>query len=392
MSVDKNEVLKQFIATRNYTEKIVEPLAVGDFESQPVEWVSPPKWHLGHTTWFFEQFLLAESISDYKWFDDDFAFLFNSYYNTIGKRVLRTDRGNLTRPIIEEVFTYRKEITLRMTNWMSDNELSDQQLKLIELGINHEQQHQELLITDIKYILGHNPLFPVYDGIAKVEIENVTSQEWISLKEGIYSIGNEGEKFCYDNELSKHQVFLHEFEISNRLVSNGDFIEFIEAGGYTNFDYWLDEGWAWVKEKKVNSPKYWFQENGDWFHYTLAGYKKVQPNDVLCHVSYYEAVAYAEWKGMRLPTEYEWEAASDKLDWGSRWEWCASSYMPYPGFDKPEGAVGEYNGKFMVNQMVLRGSSAATAPNHSRKTYRNFFHPHFQWQFSGIRLAKKQKI
>ena len=192
MSVDKNEVLKQFIATRNYTEKIVEPLAVGDFESQPVEWVSPPKWHLGHTTWFFEQFLLAESISDYKWFDDDFAFLFNSYYNTIGKRVLRTDRGNLTRPIIEEVFTYRKEITLRMTNWMSDNELSDQQLKLIELGINHEQQHQELLITDIKYILGHNPLFPVYDGIAKVEIENVNSQEWISLKEGIYSIGNEG--------------------------------------------------------------------------------------------------------------------------------------------------------------------------------------------------------
>ena len=175
MSVDKNEVLKQFIATRNYTEKIVEPLAVGGFESQPVEWVSPPKWHLGHTTWFFEQFLLAESISDYKWFDDDFAFLFNSYYNTIGKRVLRTDRGNLTRPIIEEVFTYRKEITLRMTNWMSDNELSDQQLKLIELGINHEQQHQELLITDIKYILGHNPLFPVYDGIAKVEIENASS-------------------------------------------------------------------------------------------------------------------------------------------------------------------------------------------------------------------------
>ena len=388
----KSEVLKQFIATRNYTEKMVEPLTAGDFESQPVEYVSPPKWHWGHTTWFFEQFLLTESAIDYKWFDDDFAFLFNSYYNTIGSRVLRAERGNLTRPVVEEVLNYRKEITNRMTSWMSQNELTDKQLDLIVLGINHEQQHQELLLTDIKYILGHNPLFPSYDGKARVESKNQGELKWINVKEGLHSIGFNGEDFCYDNELSKHTVFLHEFDISNQLITNGEFIEFIGSKGYENFDYWLDEGWSWVHKNQIDSPKYWYHENGEWHHYTLAGYQKVNPNDILSHISYYEAAAFAEWKGMRLPTEFEWEAASDKFDWGTRWEWCASSYLPYPGFDKPEGAVGEYNGKFMMNQMVMRGASVATAPNHSRKTYRNFFHPHFQWQFSGIRLAKKQKV
>ncbi len=390
--MNTKELLERFKATRSYTEKIVEPLTPGDFESQPVEWVSPPKWHLGHTTWFFEQFFLVENKADYKWHNEDFAFLFNSYYNTIGDRVLRANRGNLTRPLVEEVLDYRKSVTERVCVYLETHTLTPEQFEIIELGINHEQQHQELLLTDLKYVLGNNPLFPSYDGTARVSSTNEGDQNWIKIPEGIYSIGYDGSEFCYDNELAKHQVFLHDFEVSNHLVANGEFIEFIDAGGYSNFEYWLDEGWSWIQKENLSCPMYWFNQNGEWNNYTLAGYQKVNPNEILSHISYYEAAAFAEWKGMRLPTEFEWEVASDNFKWGKRWEWTASNYLPYPGFDKPEGAVGEYNGKFMMNQMVLRGASVATAPKHSRKTYRNFFHPHFQWQFSGIRLAKKQQL
>ncbi len=390
--MNRDELLQRFLKTRSKTEYIVSPLKTGDFESQPVEWVSPPKWHLGHTTWFFEQFLLNEASPKYTWHNEDFAYLFNSYYNTIGERVLRANRGNLTRPLVEEVLEYRKAITTRVTDFIQENELNQEQHDIIELGINHEQQHQELLLTDLKYILGNNPLFPSYDGIARVSSENSAKQEWITIPESKYTIGHKDSSFCYDNELAKHQVFLHEFEVSNQLITNGEYLEFLSSGGYSSFEYWLDEGWAWVQNNEIQCPMYWHKQNGEWYNYTLAGYQKVNPNEVLSHISYYEAAAFAEWKGMRLLTEFEWEAASEQFDWGKRWEWTASSYSPYPGFDKPEGAVGEYNGKFMVNQMVLRGASVATAPNHSRKTYRNFFHPHFQWQFSGIRLAKKQRL
>lgn len=390
--MNKEELKQRFEHTRAITEELVAPLTAGDFESQPVEWVSPPKWHLGHTTWFFEQFLLKESWANYEWYNHDFAYLFNSYYNTVGDRVLRANRGNLTRPVVEEVLEYRKAITERVLNYIETNELTLKQYDIIELGINHEQQHQELLLTDLKYILGNNPLLPNYDGKARVASENSGNKEWIKIDEGNYIIGHNEEGFCYDNELSRHQVFLHEFEVSNQLITNGEFLEFMNSGGYSNFEYWLDEGWAWIQKNNISSPMYWHNQNDTWYNYTLAGYQKVKPDEILCHISFYEAAAFAEWKGMRLPTEFEWEVAADKLNWGARWEWTASSYLPYPGFDKPEGAVGEYNGKFMINQMVLRGASVATSPNHSRKTYRNFFHPHFQWQFSGIRLAKKQRL
>ena len=215
-----------------------------------------------------------------------------------------------------------------------------------------------------------------------------SSDGWTSVKEGVYEIGYVGNGFCYDNELGRHKVYLHDFKISKSLVTNGEYIEFIEAGGYEDFNLWLDEGWAWVQNERVKSPLYWKQVDGVWNQFTLGGLKRVNPDEILCHISFYEAAAFAEWKGLRLPTEFEWEIASDKFDWGTRWEWTNSAYLPYPGFDKADGAIGEYNGKFMINQMVLRGASVATSPNHSRKTYRNFFHPHFQWQFTGIRLAK----
>jgi ergothioneine biosynthesis protein EgtB len=260
--------------------------------------------------------------------------------------------------------------------------------ELLVLGLNHEQQHQELLITDLKYILGHNPLFPVYQSALSATANAGGTEGWASLEEGVYEIGFAGEGFCYDNELGRHKVYLHPAEIRRSLVTNGEFIEFIEDGGYERFELWLDEGWAWVNTHTVRSPFYWHQVDGQWQHYTLGGLQAVRPDDMLCHISLYEAAAFAAWKGMRLPTEFEWEAAADQLIWGARWEWTNSAYLPYPYFSIAPGAVGEYNGKFMMNQIVLRGASVATSPGHSRKTYRNFFHPHFRWQYTGIRLAK----
>ena len=228
----------------------------------------------------------------------------------------------------------------------------------------------------------------VYSSKGSLVHSSNSEEGYISIAEGVYPIGHVGDDFCYDNELGRHKVYQHNFQISKVLVTNGEFIEFIETGGYQDFNLWLDEGWAWVQKEKVISPLYWQKIDGEWHHFTLGGLKKIEPNEILCHVSFYEAAAFAEWKGMRLPTEFEWEIASKQLNWGNRWEWTNSAYLPYPNFSKVPGALGEYNGKFMINQMVLRGGSVATSPNHSRNTYRNFFHPHFQWQFSGIRLAK----
>lgn len=377
---------EQYNSVRKHTENICQPLQTEDFVPQPVNFVSPPKWHLAHTTWFFEQFVLKEHLPDYKVFDDDFSFLFNSYYNFVGKRVFRADRGNITRPGVQEVFEYRAYVDMHMQILL---QLKSEELKeLLELGLNHEQQHQELLLTDIKYILGNNPIFPIYN--EDLDWENDTNSEtgFVKIKEGIYEIGHNSEEFSFDNEHGRHKVYLHDFEISKALVTNSEYLDFIDAGGYKNFKYWLDEGWSWVTENKIEAPLYWHKIDGEWYHFSMNGLQKVNPEAVVTHVSFYEASAFAEWKKMRLPTEFEWEIASDKFHWGKRWEWTNSAYLPYPNFKKPEGAIGEYNGKFMVNQMVLRGSSCATSPNHSRKTYRNFFHADERWQYNGIRLAK----
>lgn len=376
----------RYNSVRKHTEHLCNPLKTEDFVPQPVNFVSPPKWHLAHTTWFFEQFILKEHLPDYAIFDEDFSFLFNSYYNFVGKRVFRADRGNITRPSVQEVFEYRAYVDMHMQILL---QLKSEELKdLIELGLHHEQQHQELLLTDIKYILGNNPIFPTYDENIDWEKQKSEESGFVKIEEGIYEIGFEGDDFSFDNEHGKHKVYLHEFEISNSLVNNSDYLEFINDNGYKNFSYWLDEGWSWVTENKIEAPLYWHKIDGEWYSYTLSGLEKVLPDAILTHISFYEASAYAAWKKMRLPTEFEWEIASDKLEWGKRWEWTNSAYLPYPNFKKPEGAIGEYNGKFMVNQMVLRGSSCATSPNHSRKTYRNFFHADERWQFNGIRLAK----
>ncbi|THD32914.1 MAG: ergothioneine biosynthesis protein EgtB [Flavobacterium johnsoniae] len=376
----------RYNSIRKHTEHLCIALTTEDFVPQPADFVSPPKWHLAHTTWFFEQFVLNEHLPDYKLFDDDFSFLFNSYYNFVGKRVFRADRGNITRPGVHEVFEYRSYVDMHMQILL---QLKSEELKdLIELGLNHEQQHQELLITDIKYILGNNPIFPVYDENIDWEKQENEETGFVKLEEGIYEIGFEGEGFSFDNEHGRHKVYLHDFEISKSLVTNAEYLEFISNGGYTNFDYWLDEGWSWVTENKIEAPLYWHKIDGEWHNYTLGGLEKLNPEAILTHISFYEAAAFATWKKMRLPTEFEWEAAADKFNWGKRWEWTNSAYLPYPNFKKPEGAIGEYNGKFMVNQMVLRGASCATPPQHDRKTYRNFFHAHERWQFNGIRLAK----
>ncbi len=380
-------IKEKYLEIRSRTEELCKPLQVEDYVPQPVPFASPPKWHLAHTTWFFEEMILKKNLSSYKEFHPDFGFLFNSYYNTIGERTFRADRGNITRPGVSEVYAYRTYVDERMMELFT-KEISAELRELIELGLNHEQQHQELLITDLKYTLGHNPIFPVYDENFNLLADQNPSYGWLSMEEGVYEIGHDNDGFCFDNELNKHRVYLHAFELSHALVTNGEYMEFMEAGGYSRFDCWLDEGWSWLNENKITSPLYWHKINGKWHYFTLAGLKEVDPDAILGHVSYYEAQAYASWKGFRLPTEFEWEAASEHLDWGKRWEWTNSAYLPYPGFKTAAGAVGEYNGKFMINQMVLRGASVATAPNHSRHTYRNFFHPHFQWQYSGIRLAK----
>ena len=371
---------------RKRTEEICNPLSIEDYIPQPANFVSPPKWHLAHTSWFFEEFILKKHLPDYKIFDEDFCFLFNSYYNNVGERTFRAERGNITRPTVAQVYEYRAYIDMHMQLLL---QLKDPQVhELVELGLNHEQQHQELLITDFKYILSCNPVFPVYDEDITWENQKNSASGFISLNEGLYDIGFDDETFSYDNEHGRHKVYLEEFEISNALVTNSEYLEFIDAGGYSNFNLWLDEGWAWVNENTINAPLYWHKINGQWQQFTLGGLQEIDPDAIVTHISFYEASAYAEWKKMRLPTEFEWEAAAHKLEWGKRWEWTNSAYLPYPRFKKPEGAIGEYNGKFMVNQMVLRGASCATADNHSRITYRNFFHPDERWQFTGIRLVK----
>ena len=373
---------------RRYTEELCEPLETEDYIPQPIVDVSPPKWNIAHTTWFFEEMILKRFAPDYKEFDAQFGFLFNSYYNSIGERTVRDHRGDLARPTVKRVYEYRQYVDGKMREFLKTN-LPENIRELVIIGLNHEQQHQELLITDLKYTFSINPTFPVYkEDFALVERGEAGEKGFAEIESGVYEIGFAGSGFHFDNELGRHKVFLEDFQISKSLVTNTDFIEFIEDKGYENHLLWHAEGLDWVRENSVNSPLYWHKIDGEWMNFTLAGLRKVLPEKPVCHVSFYEAAAFAEWKKMRLPTEFEWETASDKFDWGTRWEWTNSAYLPYPNFTKPPGAVGEYNGKFMINQMVLRGASVATPSGHSRKTYRNFFHPPLRWQFTGIRLAK----
>lgn len=397
-SVETETLLEFYTRVRSYTEQLCEPLEIEDYIPQPTVDVSPAKWNIAHTTWFFEEMILKKYVPDYKVFDPNFSFLFNSYYNSIGERTARDHRGDLSRPTVKRVFAYRAYVDERMRELLSDAdtdsipysairnpELDD----LIVLGLNHEQQHQELFLTDLKYTLSVNPLFPAYrDGHAPEEIAASGNGEFVEIEGGIFEIGYDGDGFCFDNELSRHKVYLDDFAISNRLVTNREYLEFIDDGGYGDHRLWHADGWDWLQRENVTAPLYWRDRDGEWHHFTLGGFRKLLLDAPVCHISFYEAAAFAEWKGMRLPTEVEWEAANEKFKWGLRWEWTNSAYLPYPGFKKSEGAVGEYNGKFMINQMVLRGASVATPAGHSRPTYRNFFHPHLRWQFTGIRLAK----
>lgn len=387
-----------FNRVRSDTEKLCEPLETEDYIPQPSVDVSPAKWNIAHTTWFFEEMILKKFAPEYKVFDESFGFLFNSYYNTIGERTSRDHRGDLSRPTVAEVFEYRKYVDEKMCELLgtagrnaSVNERAEL-ADLVTLGLNHEQQHQELFLTDLKYTFSINPLFPAYrENFAPEELSESTASAavpFVTIEGGIYEIGFDSDGFCFDNELSRHKVWLDDFQIADRLVTNAEFLEFIEAGGYQDHRLWHSEGWDWVNQNNVTSPLYWQKRDGELMNFTLGGLRPLAMNAPVCHISFYEAAAFAEWKGMRLPTEFEWEVANAKLDWGKRWEWTNSAYLPYPRFKKGAGAIGEYNGKFMINQMVLRGASVATPNGHSRPTYRNFFHPHLRWQFTGIRLAK----
>jgi len=382
-----NALLQKFQKVRAETVALCDPLYIEDYIPQPVDFASPPKWHLSHSTWFFEEMILKKFLPDYQVFNPHFGFLFNSYYQTLGDRAIRTERGTMTRPTVAEVYQYRNYVDRHIEKLLQNKSGSNLE-ELLILGINHEQQHQELLITDLKHTLSYNPIFPVYKENFNLTAQKNTAEGWLEIPEGIYEIGFNGEGFHFDNEKGRHKVFLHDFQISRSIVTNADFLEFMEAGGYDNFKFWLDEGWTWVTENQIKSPLYWKKIDGQWHSFTLEGLKPIAPDDILAHISFYEAQAFAAWKGLRLPTEFEWEAAADQLQWGNRWEWTYSAYLPYPQFQIAEGAVGEYNGKFMLSQMVLRGGSTATPEGHTRKTYRNFFSPKYRWQVTGIRLAK----
>ncbi len=405
--------IARFTSVRNRSEEICRPLAVEDYVVQPMPEVSPPKWHLGHTTWFFESFILSPHLSGYKVFNDSYAFVFNSYYESKGSRVIRTDRGNLTRPSVQDIMLYRKYVDEHMTTLL-EREPSEEIMNLLELGLHHEQQHQELLLYDIKFILGNNPLFPVY--MKNGESRNVREpgeMNWLEIEEGNYEIGHKGDGFSFDNEHGLHKVYLHGARIGDRMVTNKEYLDFMEDGGYTYFGHWLSDGWAWVQSNDIKSPLHWHRVDNQWMMYSLnGGLKEIDPAAPVSHISYYEAAAYAKWAGKRLPTEFQWEAACQQYGrpelgnfserntleakpaegdnnqlFGDLWEWTASAYLPYPYYKVPDGAVGEYNGKFMVNQMVLRGGSHATPSDHIRATYRNFFYPNHRWLFNGFRLA-----
>ena len=441
-----SSLVARYRATRALTEALAAPLSAEDQTVQSMPDVSPTKWHRAHTSWFFETFLLGDRLAGYRAFDDAYAFLFNSYYVAVGARHTRAERGLLSRPGIAKIAAYRDHVDDAMEALFAVG-LDNAAASLVELGIHHEQQHQELLVMDIKHVLSRSPLLPAYDPKLIgpepfAEEEGVDgggastrsapgapgSPSWLSHPGGIVDIGHDGDGFSFDNELPRHQVLLRPFELADQPVTCGAWLEFMDDGGYGRPELWLSEGWATVESSGWDAPLYWFREDelaaghahhdhagspgrgrGGWHVFTLGGPRPVAPSEPVCHVSYFEADAFARWAGYRLPTEFEWEAATrdgdpaadhlhlDRLHprparpdrpGGGVWQWTSSSYAPYPGFTAAAGAVGEYNGKFMVNQYVLRGGSCATPAGHARTTYRNFFPASARWAFSGVRLAR----
>jgi ergothioneine biosynthesis protein EgtB len=386
---------------RKRTVTLAEPLSEEDCCVQSMPDASPVKWHMAHATWFFETFILERFEPGFKPHHPAFRMLFNSYYNGIGEKHARAQRGLLTRPSLDEVLAYRHNVDARVGALLiklAQHDASREVAELIELGLQHEQQHQELILTDVKHLLSMNPLEPAYSDAPLVKESVAAPLSWLPFKVGVVEIGNAADGFCFDNEMPRHRQFVEPFALACRLVTNGEFLSFIEAGGYQEPALWLSEGWDWACTHQLTQPLYWrHSDQLGWQEFTLHGMQTPDLNRPATHLSFFEADAYARWTGARLPTEAEWEhAAAGAHDaaealtqlFGACWQWTASSYAPYPGYAAAEGAIGEYNGKFMVNQYILRGSSCVTPAGHSRITYRNFFPATARWQFSGIRLAK----
>ncbi len=405
----RSSLLRRFAAVRATSERLCKPLATEDYVVQPMLDVSPPRWHLGHTTWFFENFVLGHYARAYKPFNAHYGFLFNSYYNLVGERTDRDRRGFVTRPTVEQVYDYRREITRRVQDFVSDcpQDIFETLAPVLEVGLHHEQQHQELLLTDIKNILFQPPIYPAYATGGPPACEPPRAG-WDSFDGGQARVGHEGGGFAFDNEQQAHEVILQPYNLAQSMVTNAQYLEFIQDGGYANPALWLSDGWDLLQHEKWKAPLYWIDHDGAPAQFTLYGPQAIDPQAPVTHVSFYEADAFARWAGKRLPTEFEWENAARSQDAlakpaasqdfaslhpagheliGSVWVWTRSAYLPYPGYRAAEGALGEYNGKFMANQMVLRGGSVCTPRDHIRVSYRNFWHPDKRWQFSGIRLA-----
>jgi len=410
-------LLSAYERVRGFTERLCEPLEIEDYVLQTTVEASPPKWHLAHVSWFFETFLLKPFLPGYQSFNSAYAHLFNSYYEqTEAGFWPRPERGLLSRPTVAEVYDYRRHVDEAMARLLTDCPPAHAEMvrARVEIGLNHEQQHQELLVTDIKYNLAYNPLRPAYrSDLPATSATETASLTFSGFEGGLHWFGASGDGFAYDNESPRHQRFVEPFRLADRLVTNGEYQAFIDAGGYRDPALWLSDGWAQVQSQGWRAPLYWEELDGQWHETTLGGRRALNPAAPVCHVSYFEADAYARWAGRRLPTEFEWEHAAagrpvhghfaddgrlhpqpasgegplEQL-FGDCWEWTASAYLPYPRYRAVDGALGEYNGKFMSGQMVLRGGSCATSASHARACYRNFFYPHERWQFKGIRLAE----
>lgn len=398
---------------REHTTALCTNLKAEDYTVQPSCDVSPPKWHLGHTTWFFEELILVKNVPSYVRFDEQYRYLFNSYYKSAGEHWLQSHRGDLSRPTVDEIKRYRKYVDKHIQILLSQDLVNESVYSFLEIGLHHEQQHQELIMMDIKYIFGCNPLAPTYFD-SHFECAQRVESQWCSFTEGLYEIGAEGEGFAYDNEKPRHKSYSYPFVIADNTVTNGEYLSFIEAGGYDRAEFWLSLGWDWLKQHDIKSPLYWREIEGQWYEFTLYGLMKLDLNAPVTHVSYFEADAYANWVGMRLPTEQELEIymhadsvnlnqnlvnaetigqlimhpRNSKARFGQVWCWSKSHYSGYPGYKPYQGMLTEYNGKFMCNQFVLKGGCVATPAGHYRHSYRNFYQPHQRWMFSGIRLAK----